>query len=1472
MMQKLVSVGFVLGGILLVGVMTASSQSPLITGLSLSNDVLTVTFTGGELEIAPAVSGPWTGTGNTNGDYSEVIRSGDRSKFYRVVDQSLPSAPGPASEPSPANGATSVAINVDLNWTADPEASSHDVYFGTSSPGTYRDNQAGTTFNPGILANNTTYYWRIDEVNAGGTNTGTVWSFTTASALPLVISNLSPPTNAVAPGALAVGELIYTDRTYTFTNVASLGGKTYIKTANNDKYSTASSYMTFTVNQNVTVYVAHDDTIAPKPSWLSPFTDTGENVTTSQGATYSLYRKDFNAGTVTLGGNAGGVSSSMYSVIITPPASAPTQATGPSPANGASGIAPTDVTLSWAAGSGATSHNVYFGTSSPGAYQGNQTGTTFDPGTMSVGTTYYWRIDEVNTSGTATGPVWSFTTTTNTAFVNTHVTFDDGTPGILTANSWVSYSSGKALLGTNGELGLPWFPTSTARTFSAVFTCYNVSDLLNASDSIICGFQNSWMPGVLAKTSGIGNVLKVGCYDNSYAGGGEAVPAGTTKVSVKMTVDVATGMTHCFAAYDGDAAAGGLPARYHWVGSYASGTWSSAQTLRLQNSSASAGFQIDDVIVSWNNTPPIANGAGAYWGASSAVSSPTSAHTFAAAAVNGTVSGLNLTLNRTDGPCDPLWVYNCNALSTATSTTSRTVALIIPIDLRGWLWWDDPSTYRTIAASGQYHNTCEYASMYTSEYPIAVVSNGTNAICLAIPLEPARPVRFMYDAQNLQLRAEFDFGFYYSATDPGMYFNNRADATVYAYQVSGTTQAFRNGLDYFYDLHGQELVRRAGTGGVFVTKTCPASIDNIQDFHIAWNDYGIHGIRHYDYDSVHGQWLDRLSWNEQHGIKGFVYTLPATSYRFLTRSYSGTYTATFDGSPAHTGGLTLGASPSGSVTYTNNKAVIAPTGKLTVAGCTDRDAAERLVVQFTILNMADFANVTQSMLGVNVGSQLFGVKRSTGTYGTGNIWKAGAWGYQYDALGGQFDTRDGKAIPSCSTVTIRLVVSPNIDNCTYVWASYDGGAFEYVGRYLYQGGQWTWSAYGYGTLSIYNKSGTALQIDNLIVTHYSGSTPSSTYSSYVAQYAEERDMGNPEQQAGAVSYARDKNGNIIQGSSYGGTYPFFANLDIVRPQSSWPYMSFYEYIRSLFLAESLGWDGWPVGKTSGYFHDLTLNGIFWNDYDKTHFEVATNPLTFDRSNGNAACVGGLWSNHAFVRAVANEHHTHGQLNNLNECFGTDPYRNYLMMAYADISGREVMIDDSNGNFTPPSREDLLHSRSCAARRPNWLLGYSYDRFTSQSVCLKYMQFCMFYGVFPSFVMNINGSAYEDYYWANPTLYNRDRAYWNLYMTATQKIDSAGWEPVTRATVNSGCYIERWGNAATDDLYFTVYNPSPSTGATMQVSLEGDKLGLTGHQIEAIEQVYTAYPVTISGNGSSAPSLEFWIDAQSCRVIKVRTVQ
>lgn len=92
-------------------------------------------------------------------------------------------APDPAANPSPVDGSVNVSTTAILSWSAGARAETHNVYFGTSNPPALQGNQAGTSFDPGVLAEGQTYFWQIDEVNGTGTTPGTVWSFTTEAAI-----------------------------------------------------------------------------------------------------------------------------------------------------------------------------------------------------------------------------------------------------------------------------------------------------------------------------------------------------------------------------------------------------------------------------------------------------------------------------------------------------------------------------------------------------------------------------------------------------------------------------------------------------------------------------------------------------------------------------------------------------------------------------------------------------------------------------------------------------------------------------------------------------------------------------------------------------------------------------------------------------------------------------------------------------------------------------------------------------------------------------------------------------------------------------------------------------------------------------------------------------------------------------------------------------------------------------------------
>ncbi len=130
--------------------------------------------------------------------------------------------PAKAFRPMPWNGMKAVATNVGtLTWVAGKSAtaSSHDVYFGTDSTpdsSESKGNQTGTTYNPGPLTPGTTYYWRVDQVNAQGTTTGDVWSFTTpgTSANKMKVFILVGQSNMVGHGEInpigTPGTLAYT--------------------------------------------------------------------------------------------------------------------------------------------------------------------------------------------------------------------------------------------------------------------------------------------------------------------------------------------------------------------------------------------------------------------------------------------------------------------------------------------------------------------------------------------------------------------------------------------------------------------------------------------------------------------------------------------------------------------------------------------------------------------------------------------------------------------------------------------------------------------------------------------------------------------------------------------------------------------------------------------------------------------------------------------------------------------------------------------------------------------------------------------------------------------------------------------------------------------------------------------------------------------------------------------------------------
>ncbi len=114
-----------------------------------------------------------------------------------------------------------------------------------------------------------------------------------------------------------------------------------------------------------------------------------------------------NGGRINMGAYGGTEQASLSPSLQ--PELLPGQASEPSPVEGAVNVELNTI-LNWTAGVNTVTHLVYFGTEFSPPLVSEQTTIGFDPGPLDNWTTYFWRIDEVNSYGRTPGRLWNFTT------------------------------------------------------------------------------------------------------------------------------------------------------------------------------------------------------------------------------------------------------------------------------------------------------------------------------------------------------------------------------------------------------------------------------------------------------------------------------------------------------------------------------------------------------------------------------------------------------------------------------------------------------------------------------------------------------------------------------------------------------------------------------------------------------------------------------------------------------------------------------------------------------------------------------------------------------------------------------------------------------------------------------------------------------------------------------------------------------
>jgi hypothetical protein len=361
--------------------------------------------------------------------------------------ESIRITPGAASGPDPENGATDVPREVVLSWRPGefaPAVNGHTVYlsetFSDVNDGLGGITQSPSSYTPPQrLDFETTYYWRIDEVNAPPDSTvfaGGVWSFTTepvgyaidGANITATASSVGQaefdPENTINGSGLDENDLHSTEPTDMWASGNELQGA-WIQYELDKVYKLHEMWV-WNSNQvlealfgfglkDVTVEYSTNGVdwtaLAGVPEFArAPGTDGyAHDTTVDFGGAVAKYVK------LTASSNWGGVLP-QFGLSEVRFFSIPVVAREPSPDSGAADV-DLDVTLAWRAGREAARHNVYVSTDEQAVIDGTAPVVTVTDASYSspldLSSTYYWRIDEVNDAETPTtwqGDIWSFST------------------------------------------------------------------------------------------------------------------------------------------------------------------------------------------------------------------------------------------------------------------------------------------------------------------------------------------------------------------------------------------------------------------------------------------------------------------------------------------------------------------------------------------------------------------------------------------------------------------------------------------------------------------------------------------------------------------------------------------------------------------------------------------------------------------------------------------------------------------------------------------------------------------------------------------------------------------------------------------------------------------------------------------------------------------------------------------------------
>jgi hypothetical protein len=261
------------------------------------------------LEIDIGTVGPGGGVWEAPYESDWALAVGD---FGRRPQPSTPPSKA-AGPPSGLRVRTASSAEIELEWSAagaieggfELERAEGDE----GVPGEFRKlasvPHGRTRFVDGDVSPARSYWYRVRASGDRGFSVPTENLRVFVGAGDLVISELRPA--GLLPGFLGAGDRYYVDRDYRLAAVPpALKGALWIRTANDDKLAGEERFLSFVASRPTTVYVGFDPRAREVPSWLGDWTKTTAKIEVAGEVvrSFDVYRRDFEPGTVVLGGTS----------------------------------------------------------------------------------------------------------------------------------------------------------------------------------------------------------------------------------------------------------------------------------------------------------------------------------------------------------------------------------------------------------------------------------------------------------------------------------------------------------------------------------------------------------------------------------------------------------------------------------------------------------------------------------------------------------------------------------------------------------------------------------------------------------------------------------------------------------------------------------------------------------------------------------------------------------------------------------------------------------------------------------------------------------------------------------------------------------------------------------------------------------------------------------------------------------------